>query len=403
MKVKNISLLMDIQDGVSDWNKPFIMQNEKEHSVYILQKGSLELNFGFSHYLVKPGMITGIFPGEKYSASLRSDDIYGYKITFTLNKKEEINTLFNRAFSSKKSLPVSDYGMQLIEFLISLNSLPFEQKQKAESHMLSTFFYLLFSSNKQEEDVTDKNRKYVEQTISYMNSRIYSKLSLEDLAAHINICKHHYLRLFKKVTGMPPMTYFIKMKVNKAAELLTTTQMSINTIAEKLNFSSDAHFSSVFKKHTSVRPTIYRKHHLLYKERYMVDSKEYNKQAHSLLQTIIDASPDMIFYKNQDSVLLGCNTAFCRIMGLSKSQIIGNTDWDLFPEDEARFYHEIDMHVLEMGKPNRNKEWMTFPDGTAKKFEVYKAPFYDSVGQVKGILGISRDITSEDYTESTSA
>ena len=95
------------------------------------------------------------------------------------------------------------------------------------------------------------------------------------------------------------MTYFLKMKVNKAAELLTTTQLSVNTIAEKLNFSSDAHFSSVFKKNTSASPTTYRKHHLLYKERYMEDSKAYNKQAHSLLQTIIDSSPDLIFIKTR--------------------------------------------------------------------------------------------------------
>lgn len=386
---------MNLKDGINDWNKPFIIQNENEHTIYVLSKGSLEFDFGYSYYSLQSNMILGIFPSERYSINLKSDDIYGYKITFSLTKKEKLHTLFNRTFSNSKYINAADY-IQLFDILKSISSMSFEHKQHAESHMLASLLYLLFSSSKQEEGINDKSRKYAEQSISYMSSQLFNNLTLEDLAQQVSICKHHYLRLFKKVTGMPPMTYFLKMKVNKAAELLTATEMSISMISDKLNFSSDAHFSNVFKTHMSVSPTIYRKQHLLYKERYIEDSQSYNKRAHSLLQTIIDSSPDLIFYKNTDSVLLGCNDAFCRIMGHSKAEIIGKTDRELFPESEARFYYEKDMHMLEMGKPQRNKEWMTYPDGTAKRFEVFKAPFYDSVGNISGIIGISRDITSEE-------
>jgi PAS domain S-box-containing protein len=393
MKIKKITLLMDLKEGVNDWNKPFIIQNDNLYSVYILSKGSLEFSFGFNHFLLKSNMILCVFPSEKYSVTLNSENIQGYKISFKLSKKEELYILINHSFLGNRCQKVSTYGIKLIELYDPIGSASQENELIAESHMLSAFFYLLLNDKQNEEKTNSKSKLYVEQTIKFMSNNLDNKLTLEDLSNEVCLCKHHYLRLFKSATGIPPMTYFTKMKINRASELLATTSYQIFEIAEMLSFSSDAHFSSVFKKYMSVSPTIYREHHHLYKERYIKDSKEYNMHAHSLLQTIIDSSPDLIFYKNKNSVLLGCNTSFCKVMGMSKSEIIGKTDWELFPKGEATFYNDIDMNILEMGKPQRNQEWMTYPDGTAKKFEVYKAPFYDGPGNITGILGISRDIT----------
>ncbi|MDA3846852.1 MAG: hypothetical protein PF505_09995, partial [Vallitaleaceae bacterium] len=151
MKVKKITLLMDLKEGVNDWNKPFIIQKETLYSVYILSKGSLEFSFGFNHFLLKSNMILYVFPSEKYSVTLNSDDIQGYKIYFTLSKKEELNLLVNRSFSENRCQKVPTYGIKLIELFDPIGSAFQENEFKAESHMLSAFFYLLMGTKQNEE------------------------------------------------------------------------------------------------------------------------------------------------------------------------------------------------------------------------------------------------------------
>ena len=65
----------------------------------------------------------------------------------------------------------------------------------------------------------------------------------------------------------------------------------------------------------------------------------------------------------------------------------------LFPKEEAAFYYQKDSFVLKTGKPQRNIEWMRYPDGVARRFQVFKAPYYNKEGKIIGLAGISRDIT----------
>jgi PAS domain S-box-containing protein len=235
---------------------------------------------------------------------------------------------------------------------------------------------------------------YVEKTIQYMSYHILDKIILEDLAKVVNLCQGHYIRIFKQVTGIPPMEYFLKMKINKAAELLSTTDESITEISNKLLFSSGSHFNRTFKKFKEMNPSQYRKKYQYSSSNSFVEKSENSyKLSFSLIQTIFDSLPDLIFYKNQTGVILGCNKAFCRVMGLDKEQIVGKSDYTLFPKDEADWYKFHDEAVLKSKSPQRNREWMSLPDGTMRRYEVLKAPFFDENGNLMGLVGMSRDIT----------
>ena len=58
--------------------------------------------------------------------------------------------------------------------------------------------------------------------------------------------------------------------------------------------------------------------------------------APKLLRSVLDATPDLIFYKDQDSVYLGCNRAFEAFANHRESEIIGRTDFDFF-DSQADF------------------------------------------------------------------
>ncbi len=113
------------------------------------------------------------------------------------------------------------------------------------------------------------------------------------------------------------------------------------------------------------------------------------------LQTILDSISDFIFYKDKDSIFLGCNEAYAsRYIGLPKDQIIGHSDKDFIKEqDLVNKYIESDRQVMNLGQPLILKPWITLANGKKTLVEVLKTPFSDANGQVAGVIGVARDIT----------
>jgi len=174
--------------------------------------------------------------------------------------------------------------------------------------------------------------------------------------------------------------------------LLCESNLLIYEIAECLNFSSETHFSRTFKKFKFKTPANYRNSQIQSLSKHRNRSEINLANANRMIQTIIDASPDLIFFKNTDGVILWCNNAYEKIHGLSKEQILGRSDFEIIPKHRAEFFQEKDRNIFIQNKAIKNEEWMTLPSGERRKYEVFKAPVHDSAGAIIGLLGISRDI-----------
>lgn len=113
------------------------------------------------------------------------------------------------------------------------------------------------------------------------------------------------------------------------------------------------------------------------------------------LKVLMDEIPDLIFYKDTNSVYIGCNKAFAKaFIGKDEDEIVGKTDFDLVSNKElASFFRKKDMEMLGTGTTKINEESIELRDGTKVDIETIKTPFFDENGEVAGILGISRDIT----------
>ncbi len=114
----------------------------------------------------------------------------------------------------------------------------------------------------------------------------------------------------------------------------------------------------------------------------------------TFLKSLIDAIPDLIFYKDINSVYLGCNHAFAhKFIGITEEEIVGKTDLDFVKDEQlARFFIEKDMEMLASGKSRMNEETITLADGSIMEVETVKTPFYKD-GTAAGLIGVSRDIT----------
>ncbi len=120
-----------------------------------------------------------------------------------------------------------------------------------------------------------------------------------------------------------------------------------------------------------------------------------------MLELVIENIPQYIFWKDRNSVYLGCNANFARLAGLESSNaIIGKTDFDLPWKKEAKRYYEEDMGFMTSGKPEFHILEPEFQVEGQKIFrETSKIPLQDNDGQVIGILGTFEDITQRMQTE----
>jgi len=120
------------------------------------------------------------------------------------------------------------------------------------------------------------------------------------------------------------------------------------------------------------------------------------------LKSMMDAIPDLIFYKDMASTYLGCNRAFAeKFIGLQEENIIGKNDLNFVKDLElAKFFRQKDLEVFEAGETRINEETLTMANSNIIDVEVVKTPFYDERGEIAGIIGISRDITERKKFES---
>ncbi len=132
----------------------------------------------------------------------------------------------------------------------------------------------------------------------------------------------------------------------------------------------------------------------LYKNLY----QEHNKKQ-ALLQSLINSTPDLIFYKNTASVYLGCNKAFEEFAGKKEADIIGKTDMELFDADIAKLFRTMDITTISQNSPQINVEIMRYPNGQQAYFETLKSPYYDYAGNIIGLIGVGRNITERKKRE----
>lgn len=115
----------------------------------------------------------------------------------------------------------------------------------------------------------------------------------------------------------------------------------------------------------------------------------------NLLQTLFDAIPDIIFYKDKDCKYLGYNKAFKKVIKkYNQTSFIGKTDLDVEPDKNlAKQFFKKDLHVMKSKKKDLNYIKLVNTHGKVNHIEIIKAPIIEDNGNVSGVVGICRDIT----------
>jgi len=112
-----------------------------------------------------------------------------------------------------------------------------------------------------------------------------------------------------------------------------------------------------------------------------------------LYHSLVESLPQNIFRKDRAGRFTFGNARFCAELRRPLEEIIGKTDFDLFPKELAEKYQRDDQSVMETGAPFETVEEHRTPDRGKIYVQVIKTPMYDALGNVLGVQGMFWDVT----------
>jgi PAS domain S-box-containing protein len=117
------------------------------------------------------------------------------------------------------------------------------------------------------------------------------------------------------------------------------------------------------------------------------------RESEAFLNTLLDAIPIPVFYKDRNARYLGCNRAFETFFGATSERLIGKTVFDINPQDLAEIVHAKDNELFESGGVQHYESPVMNAHGLLRDVIFNKAIFTDSKGAVGGLVGAILDIT----------
>ena len=110
----------------------------------------------------------------------------------------------------------------------------------------------------QKENTQKEYHKSINKVLDYINEHLNEKPDLTTLSQIANVSPFHFHRIFKAIIGENLGEYVQRLRLEYVAEKLKTTELSLNTLAEKTGYNSEQALSKAFKKHFGTPPSIYK-------------------------------------------------------------------------------------------------------------------------------------------------
>ncbi len=210
---------------------------------------------------IAKGQIMILFPGQWHSYQPLKD--IGWNEYYIGFEGSIIDSIINKSFISSQN-QVLDVGTseELVNLFSTAIRVAKEDKKSAQQYLAGIVFHILgmilaLSQNKNYE--ARESTQVIERAKIIMGENIHKDIDVKEIASKLGTSYSWFRKFFKEYTGYAPAQYFQELKLRKAKELLTETNLPIKEIAYELNFSSIEYFLSFFKQRVNITPSEYRK------------------------------------------------------------------------------------------------------------------------------------------------
>ncbi|MGF7038949.1 AraC family transcriptional regulator [Mucilaginibacter lappiensis] len=183
-----------------------------------------------------------------------------YWVHFTGDNMEAFNRSLNLSITrGPVQIPFSEKAIEIWQNIYQTLEMGYSAENLCSAsfclyHLIAIF---LFPQRHIQND-KDNEGDIITKTINNMRNNLNKKLTVEDMAVKHSLSVSHFSNIFRKATGMPPIDYFIHLKMQKACQLLYANGDKIKTVAVDLGYEDPYYFSRIFKKYIGTSPEQYR-------------------------------------------------------------------------------------------------------------------------------------------------
>lgn len=202
----------------------------------------------------KEGSFVLFAPGEKqhheYLGDKRAEFYY---VHFKCDGLDSLSLSTSTLYHTLLSRQICDGFEDMIEE--TLKKQPFYQRRLVYKllDILTVLERELLSVSRPDKE----NFERIALVVHHMNKSYDECLTLEDYAAMCSMSKYHFLRVFERIVGVPPIEYRNGIRLQHAADLLSDESLDVEHISAMLGFSSASYFSSSFKRKYGLSPKQY--------------------------------------------------------------------------------------------------------------------------------------------------
>jgi AraC-like DNA-binding protein len=176
------------------------------------------------------------FKGKNMDDRVKAGFLSIQKPIYHIGYSAVIETLYKRAYEA--AMEEAAYAQQLMAGIVN--------------HLIGTMYSLerniQLSRNQSQVDMINRARLRIRESLE-------SSITIQQIAEEQGVSYSLFRKLFKEYTGLSPSTYQQELRLLRAKELLSTTDLSIKEIAYRLNFDSPDYFSAKFKAKMGCKPS----------------------------------------------------------------------------------------------------------------------------------------------------
>ena len=256
-------------DGVSLFKACFSNFSYKKHchrefAIGVIEQGVQQFYHRGSNYTAPPGTIISLNPDEVHDGMSASKTGYRYRMVYisrNVIRKMSACRSASGSFPGYFSCPVIFDKKMAARLLHALRLLDGDRQTSLESHTclarVVSGLFCRYGSRRFLSGPRFKDREIVNRALAYIRDNVAQNITLNEIAASVDLSQYHFLRIFKNTTGLPPHAYLVQRRVEMAKAAIEGG-CSIALAALESGFSDQSHMTRCFKSVYGVPPGRYK-------------------------------------------------------------------------------------------------------------------------------------------------
>ncbi|WP_121811672.1 AraC family transcriptional regulator [Mucilaginibacter kameinonensis] len=240
-------------------NSPGRRSGSNDYTLIYCTEGTGTINLKDKEYELRSNDFIIIPPKTPYRYESSAADPWSiYWVNF---KGELAAGLYNRSLLNGRQMvhwvPYDENRIKVFDEICRISEKGYDQREieKMNFYLLHFITSLVYHEKKEQ---IERDADAISKSIVFMRNNIGQKYEVKELAAQQGLPPAYYSARFKKETGMSPIKYFNKLKIQKAAGYLSFDNRNIKSICADLGFDDQYYFSRLFTQINGLSPSKYR-------------------------------------------------------------------------------------------------------------------------------------------------